>query len=202
MNQFERAFIFMIIALHIGMFIKVGYESQKWMQVEFIFAYFVCILVFIQFLIRYLAITHLYKTETSISSWTVSLLIVITSLVLIQSTLNFPLWFLFYGVLLLLASLKTRQAIAQVMSASEVNTERGVRLQEFMILESGFGVFMILFYIFPKIESMLFPQLTLENTIFFGTLFAAYYSLFSTIIMIMRMFKNKEMIEKHMENLT
>lgn len=201
MNQHERTFVFMTVGLHIGLFIKVGYESQKWTQIEFIFAYFVCVLLCIQFLIRYLTLTHVYKTENSIASWVVSLSIVITGLVLIQSTLYLPFWFLVYGILLLLAAWKTKQAISQVMLATEVNIERVVRMKEFSIMEFGFGVFMILFYILTKVESRIFPQLSLENTIFFGTLFTVYFSLYCTVIRIMRMLRSKKTIEESMKEL-
>jgi hypothetical protein len=201
MNQYERTFIFMAVALHIGLFIKVGCESQKWAQIEFIFTYFVCILLFIQFLMRYFALTHVYKTENSISSWLVSLCIVITGLVLVQSTLYPSSWFLVYGILLLLAALKTRQAIAKVMSASDFNIERVVRMKEFVIMELGFGVFMIIFYILTKVGSKIFLQLSLENTIFFGTLFAVYFTLYWTLIMILTMLRNKKVIEELMKEL-
>lgn len=208
MNQYERAFIFMAIALHIGLFIKVGCESQKWTQIEFILAYFVCILIFIQFLIRYFSLTYVYKTENSISSWALSLSIVITNLVLIQSTLYPPFWFLVYGILMVLAALKNRQSIARLRSVTETNTqgivsiqERIASIEEFSILESGFGVFMILFYILAKVESRILPQLSLDNTIFFGTLFTVYFSIYCAVIMIRKMLKNKKFIEELMKEL-
>ncbi|HEX8736319.1 MAG TPA: hypothetical protein VF721_13405, partial [Pyrinomonadaceae bacterium] len=122
MNHHERTFIFATVFAHIGLLLKVGFESQKWTQIEFIFAYSACVLIFIQFLIRYLAITHLYGTEVSIRSWVVSILIVITSLILINSSLYFPFWFLIFGILLILASLKTGQVINSLV-ASDKNNE-------------------------------------------------------------------------------
>src|SRR6185503_13905564 len=101
MKQNERAFTFATISLHFGMFMKVGNQTQRWSEIEFVCAYIVCFLIFVQFLIRYLAIIHLYDTETSLGSWLASFLVLITSLVLIESTLHLPFWFLVFGLLLL-----------------------------------------------------------------------------------------------------
>jgi hypothetical protein len=201
MNQRELAFIIMVVGAYILMLIKVGFESQKWSQIEFIFAYFGCILIFIQFLIRYLAITHIYKTEASIAGWVVSFLIFVASIVFVQASLNFPLWFLAFGILLLLGSLKNIQSRKQIMTATKYNIERVLRLKEYMIFEAGFGVFMILFSIFAKWGTQILPQFTPDSTVFFGTLFAIFYILISTLIMVIRMLTNRSVIEKHMKDM-
>ena len=191
----------MTIGLNVTMFIKIGYESTRWAQVDFVFAYSTCVLTFIQFLIRYFAITHLYKTEASILGWAISFLIFITSLISIQATLHIPTWFLSYGILLLSASFKTVQSRKQIAAASKSNVERLRRLQEFMIFESSFGVFMILFFLLSRDGTSIKPFLTIESTAFFGTFFAAFYSLVSTIINIIRVSSNRSVIEKRMKAL-
>src|SRR5206468_3694778 len=139
MSRLEQAFIFMTVALHLAFLTKVGTDSHEWNRAEFVFAFSACVLIFIQFLIRYFAITHRYKTESTIEAWGVSLLIVATSLTLIQSTSHFPFWFLVYGVLLLLATVKTSQVIARLTSTDMVTVERRMRLHESRILEMSFG---------------------------------------------------------------
>jgi predicted membrane protein len=113
-----------------------------------------------------------------------------------------PFWFLVYGILLFLAALKNRQSIAQLRAAPVVNIHWVIGIQEFSMLEAGFGLFMILFYILTKVESRILPQLSLENTIFFGTLFAAWFSIYCTLIAIMKMVRNKELIEAVMKKLS
>src|SRR5438067_945155 len=135
MNRFEQAFIFMAVALHLGLLTRVGADSNHWNRPEFVFAFSACVLIFIQFLIRYLAITHRYKTEKSIKSWFVSLFIVAASLTLIQSSVHFPFWFLVYGVFLLLANVKTREVMARLTDTDNATVQRKMRLHESLILE-------------------------------------------------------------------
>jgi hypothetical protein len=113
-----------------------------------------------------------------------------------------PFWFLVYGILLFLAALKNRQSVAQLRAAPVVNIHWVIGIQEFSMLEAGFGLFMILFYILTKVESRILPQLSLENTIFFGTFFAAWFSIYCTLIAVMKMVRNKELIEEVMKKLS
>lgn len=199
MKRNERAFTFTTISAHIVMFIRVGSEPQRWTHIEFVFAYIVCFLIFVQFLIRYLAIIHLYNTETSIASWLVSFFVLFTSLVLIESTLHFPFWFLVFGLLLLLGALKTIQSRKRVIADPDHDVERGLRLQEFMVMESAFGIFMILLFFLTKIESRRLPQLTPESSIFYGLFFVLYYALVSTTIIILRIIRSKPTIDRYMK---
>ena len=180
----------------------VGFTVKDWKRVEFLFACAVCVLIFLQFLIRYLAITHVYKTENTIGAWVVSFVIFVVSSALVIASLSIPWWFLVLGILLLLASVKNLQSRSKIIASPSHNVERIMRLKEYMIMEVGFGLFMILFSAIAVWGSKVVPSITPESARFFGTLFALFYSVVSTLIMVMRMVNNRELIEKHMGELT
>lgn len=201
MNSRELAFIIMTVGSYVITLISIGFGSDRWSEVEFVFVFFSCVLVFIQFLIRYLAITHIYKTENSIGAWVVSLLIFATSLIMVAASLRIPIWFLVFGLLLLLAALKNMQSRKRIMEKRKPDVERTLRLREYMVFELAFGVLMILFWVFAKWGLHIHQQLSPAPTIFFGSLFAAFYAFVSTLIMVMRMFTNRRVIERHMKEL-
>ena len=76
-----------------------------------------------------------------------------------------------------------------------------MRLKEYMIMEVGFGLFMMLFSAFTVSRVRVFLSITFESTLFFGTLFALFYTVVSALIMIMRMMNNRTLIENHMTKL-
>jgi len=200
MNQYERSFIFMAIALHIGIFLNVGYTSRKWGEITFIFAYAACLLTFAQFFIRYIAVTHLYKTETSISAWVISFLIITVSSISIYLTENLPYWFLSFSAVLFLANLKTSQSIRKILGNKKINKTHVLRLSEYRVFEFGFGLFVLLFFLLSVTNLKDFIGTNNQAICLFGTLAALFYSLISMSMNIVRVTRSKTIIEAHLKN--
>jgi hypothetical protein len=201
-NSLELWLLGCTVTSYIGAFMWVGFTVKDWRRIEFIFACAVCVLIFIQFLIRYLAITHVYKTENTIGAWIVSFMIFVVSSVLVITSLSIPWWFLVFGILLLLASVKNLQSRGKIIASQEYDFERVMRLKEYMVMEVGFGFFMIFFAMLTVWGSRILSSITADSAVFFGTLFALFYAVVSTLIMLMRMINNRAVIEKHMSDLS
>jgi hypothetical protein len=56
-----------------------------------------------------------------------------------------------------------------------------------MIVESAFGVLMILFFLFEILGPKRWVFFAADSASFYGTFFAMYYTLVSTIIMVLRL---------------
>jgi hypothetical protein len=197
MRSIEQNFVWTTLGADLVTLLTVGFTRQQW-NIELGFAFAVCILVVGQLFIRYLAITNWYKTESSIASWTLSILIFPASLALILSSSFNSVWFLILGVLLLLASAKTHQTRKTVLAEPSSNMETAIRLQESMLWESAFGVFMIIFALLARFGSRL-SHLPFESTVFYGTLFALFYALVSTSKVILATLRNKPTIRRYLE---
>ena len=193
MRSIEQNFVLMTLGADLVALLGIGFAHQSW-TLEFAFAFVVCFLIIVQFFLRYLAITNRYKTESSIASWTLSILIFPASLALIGSIIYTSLWFFMLGVLLLLATAKTHQTRKTVLAA---NVENAIRLQESMISEGAFGVFIIIFWLLAQFGSRL-PRLPFEPTVFYGALFSLFHAVVSTSKSIVALWRNRPTISERL----
>ena len=197
MKSIEQNFVWTTLGVDLVALLTVGFSRSRW-SIEFGFGFVVCFLIIGQLFIRYLAITNWYKTENSLASWALSILIFPASLALILSTSLNSVWFIMLGLLMLLASAKTRQTRNTVLAEPSSNTETAIRLQESMISESAFGLFMLFFAILARSGSGL-SQLSSESTVFYGRLFALFHALVSTSKLIVALLRNKPKIQRYFE---
>jgi len=188
----EKQFLFFALATHAASFLYVYLHSAKWGEYPFIFAYVACLLLFGQFIIRYIAITNQFKTQTTIWSWILSLAIVAISNLSTLETPNGSTWFLFVGLLLILAPMKTQMSRNRIRQSGQSNAERLMRLQEYMVFEGGFGCFMLFMYSLSRFG----VHSNADALTFFGSLFALYYALVSTVVNGVRMVRGRHVFEQ------
>ena len=200
MNTFEIAFLFLALASALAMFIKVGFDSNTWSEFYFVFAYVTCATFFIQFIIRYIGVTYVANTETTVQAWATSFAILVVGLITVQLTTSIEQWFLSFGILLLLAHIKTRQTRNSIRSKDAYPEEIKNRLKEYSIAEIGQGILMILFFILLNTEFRAVLRLSDYCIYFFGTFCALYYGIIAFVINVDRLVRNRATIEEKLND--
>ncbi|MBI4962489.1 MAG: hypothetical protein HY913_04370 [Desulfomonile tiedjei] len=202
MNWIAKWFLGMAITTNIASLVYVYSNAREWEELHVKFAFVACMLIFLQFIVRYIAITNRFKTETTRWALITSGLIVAMSLISILNVPNGASWFLYFGLLLIVAPIKTQTSRRRIMESDNPDAERLMRLQEYMIFEGGFGCFMLFMYVLNEAQHNLYvsaylgPYVNTESITFFGSLFALYYALVSTSVIFVRMEKDRFFIDQ------
>ena len=189
MGWFQKTFIATGAGLAFGTIVTVGMLASKssWSEFTFVTAYVVCVILSIQFVLRYIAIATLHQTEIPPSAWALSLVILIVSLVLVAVVHSPRWWFLALGMLLIFAALKNIQTRHEIRTKTGSNDEKLKRLRESMIMEASFGILMLLFSGLSEWGTHVSSIATPASATFFGVVVAAFYTAMSTVVFVFRL---------------
>ena len=129
MNWYEQTFLATAAALLGGTIVAVAISSPEssWSEPTFLMAFITFVVLGVQFIVRYVAVATLHRTEVSPSAWAVSLLILVTSLALVVSIHHPRPWFVLLGFLLLFGALKNTQTRRRIRASVESNDEKLMR---------------------------------------------------------------------------